>query len=37
MTDGHALIAPDVLATYAADAAREVGGVSSLVGRHDGV
>ena len=35
------LISPDILASYAADAAREVAGVSGLVGsvlhRHDGV
>ncbi len=35
------LISPDILASYAADAAREVVGVSGLVGsalhRHDGV
>jgi len=35
------LISPDVLASYAADAAREVGGVHGLVGsalhRHEGV
>lgn len=34
---GQALISPDVLARYAADAAREVGGVHGLVGRHEGV
>jgi uncharacterized alkaline shock family protein YloU len=38
---GHSSISPDVLATYAADAAREVAGVHGLVGnalqRHDGV
>ena len=28
--EGHALLSPDVLARYAADAAREVAGVSSL-------
>lgn len=37
MTEGHALISPDVLASYAADAARDVAGVHGLVGRHDGV
>ena len=35
------LISPDILASYAADAAREVAGVSGLVGsalhRHEGV
>lgn len=35
--EGHALISPEVLARYAADAAREVRGVHGLVGRHDGV
>jgi uncharacterized alkaline shock family protein YloU len=35
--EGHAVIAPDVLASYAADAAREIAGVAALVGRHDGV
>ena len=35
--EGHAVIAPDVLASYAADAAREIAGVASLVGRNDGV
>lgn len=39
--EGHALISPDVLASYAADAAREVSGVHGLVGsalhRHEGV
>jgi uncharacterized alkaline shock family protein YloU len=38
---GQALISPDVLASYAADAAREVAGVHNLVGsalhRHEGV
>lgn len=38
---GPSSIAPDVLARYAADAAREVHGVDDLVGnalhRHDGV
>lgn len=31
------MISPDVLARYAADAAREVAGVHGLVGRNDGV
>lgn len=39
--NGQSLISPDILASYAADAAREVVGVSGLVGsalhRHDGV
>ena len=39
--EGHSLIASDVLASYAADAAREVAGVHGLVGsarhRHEGV
>lgn len=39
--DGHALISPDVLGRYAADAAREVEGVQGLVEsrlhRHKGV
>ncbi len=38
---GQSLISPDILANYAADAAREVAGVSGLVGsalhRHEGV
>lgn len=34
---GQALISTDVLARYAADAAREVKGVHGLVGRHEGV
>jgi uncharacterized alkaline shock family protein YloU len=38
---GHALISTDVLASYAADAARDVAGVHDLVGsalhRHEGV
>jgi len=38
---GQSLISPDILASYAADAAREVAGVSGLVGsalhRHEGV
>lgn len=41
MTEGQSLISPDVLARYAADAAREVRGVHGLVGggrhRHEGV
>jgi uncharacterized alkaline shock family protein YloU len=35
--EGHAQITPEVLARYAADAAREVGGVRALVGRSGGV
>lgn len=39
--EGHASIERDVLTTYAADAARDVAGVSGLVGsalhRHEGV
>jgi uncharacterized alkaline shock family protein YloU len=40
--EGHAMISPDILASYAADAAREVAGVCGLVRhaglpRHDGV
>jgi len=39
--EGHSLISPDILASYAADAAREVSGVHGLVGsalhRHAGV
>ena len=41
--EGHAVISADVLASYAADAAREVSGVHGLVGsggalhRHGGV
>ena len=35
--EGQALISTDVLALYAADAAREVAGVHGLVGRHEGV
>jgi uncharacterized alkaline shock family protein YloU len=39
--EGHAVISADVLASYAADAAREVAGVHDLVGsalhRHEGV
>jgi uncharacterized alkaline shock family protein YloU len=34
---GHSVISPDVLARYAADAAREVEGVHGLLGRNDGV
>ncbi len=41
MTEGQSLISPEVLGTYAADAAREVAGVHDLVRsalhRHDGV
>ena len=33
MTEGQSVISPDVLASYAADAAREVAGVSDLVGK----
>jgi uncharacterized alkaline shock family protein YloU len=32
--DADSLISPDVLARYAADAAREVDGVAGLSGRH---
>ena len=35
--EGHSSISSDVLARYAADAARDVKGVHGLVGRHDGV
>jgi uncharacterized alkaline shock family protein YloU len=35
--EGHSVISADVLARYAADAAREVAGVHGLVGRHEGV
>ena len=35
--EGHSVISTDVLARYAADAAREVRGVHALVGRNDGV
>jgi len=35
--EGNSHIAPDVLCRYAADAAREVAGVTGLVGRHGGV
>jgi uncharacterized alkaline shock family protein YloU len=31
--EGHAVISPDVLASYAADAAREVEGVRALAGK----
>ena len=31
--EGHASISPDILASYAADAAREVAGVTGLVDR----
>lgn len=34
---GHSSISSDVLARYAADAARDVAGVHGLVGRHEGV
>ena len=34
---GSPLVASEVLASYAADAARDVEGVHGLVGRHDGV
>jgi uncharacterized alkaline shock family protein YloU len=33
VTEGQSVISPDVLATYAADAAREVTGVHDLVGK----
>ena len=33
VTEGHSVISPDVLATYAADAAREVEGVRELAGK----
>jgi uncharacterized alkaline shock family protein YloU len=33
VTEGQSVISPDVLASYAADAAREVVGVSELVGK----
>ena len=33
MTEGQSVISPDVLASYAADAAREVLGVRDLVGK----
>jgi uncharacterized alkaline shock family protein YloU len=33
VTEGQSVISPDVLARYAADAAREVAGVSDLVGK----
>ena len=35
--EGHSVISADVLARYAADAAREVDGVRGLRGRHEGV
>jgi uncharacterized alkaline shock family protein YloU len=35
--EGHSHISPDVVARYAADAARDVDGVTGLVGRHGGV
>jgi uncharacterized alkaline shock family protein YloU len=34
MHDGQATISPDILARYAADAAREVPGVAGLAGRR---
>jgi uncharacterized alkaline shock family protein YloU len=34
MHEGQATISPDILARYAADAAREVPGVASLAGRR---
>jgi uncharacterized alkaline shock family protein YloU len=34
VTEGQASISTDILARYAADAAREVGGVHGLVGRR---
>jgi uncharacterized alkaline shock family protein YloU len=34
MHDGQATISPDILARYAADAAREVAGVAGLAGRR---
>lgn len=34
MHDGQATISPDILARYAADAAREVDGVRSVTGRR---
>jgi len=34
MRDGQATISPDILARYAADAAREVEGVRAVVGRR---
>ena len=41
MTEGQSRISPDVLASYIADAARDVPGVHGLVGsalhRHEGV
>jgi uncharacterized alkaline shock family protein YloU len=35
--EGQSVISSDVLARYAADAAREVQGVHGLIGRNDGV
>jgi uncharacterized alkaline shock family protein YloU len=35
--EGHSHIASEVVARYAADAARDVPGVTGLVGRHGGV
>ena len=35
--EGHSHISTDVVARYAGDAAREVAGVTALVGRHGGV
>jgi uncharacterized alkaline shock family protein YloU len=35
--EGSSFVASEVLASYVADAAREVRGVYGLVGRHDGV
>ena len=35
--EGDSHIAPEVLCRYAADAARDVPGVTALVGRHGGV
>jgi uncharacterized alkaline shock family protein YloU len=37
VTEGQSRISPDVLASYVADAARDVPGVHALVGRHEGV
>jgi uncharacterized alkaline shock family protein YloU len=37
LMESHSHIAPDVIARYARDAAREVSGVTGLVGRHGGV
>jgi uncharacterized alkaline shock family protein YloU len=33
VTDGHSVISPDVLASYAADAARAIEGVGDLAGK----